>query len=95
MPATADLPSQMPRAIRDEVATTPPEVLRELRLAAALFLFEHGRIGTGRAAELAGISRVEFFGVASASGIPIVNYDPAELEGELRALGIEPESRGG
>ena len=94
MLATADLPSQMPRAVRDEVATTPPEVLRELRLAAALFLFEHRRVSTGRAARLAGISRVEFFSAASASGIPIVDYDPAELEGELRALGIEPEARG-
>jgi predicted HTH domain antitoxin len=33
---------------------------RELRLLAAIKLFEMGRLSSGRAAELAGMSRVEF-----------------------------------
>ena len=94
MSAVLDLPDQMPRAVADKEsvdARTPPEVLREIRLAAALFLYEHRRVSAGRATELAGVSRAEFITACGANGILSVDYDPRQLDDELRVLGLEPE----
>ena len=52
---------------------------RELRMLAAVKLYELGRLSSGRAAELAGLSRVEFL---SALG----RYKVFPLEAELRDL---------
>ena len=52
---------------------------RELRMLAAVKLYELGRLSSGRAAELAGLSRVEFL---SALG----RYKVFPLEEELRDL---------
>ena len=38
----------------------PPEYARHLKTVAAMKLYEMGRFSSGRAAELAGMSRVEF-----------------------------------
>jgi predicted HTH domain antitoxin len=47
----------------------PPTFTRELRTAAAVKWYELGRISQGRAAEIAGISRVEFFDALSRYGV--------------------------
>ena len=52
---------------------------RELRMLAAVKLYELGRLSSGRAAELAGLSRVEFL---SSLG----RYKVFPLEAELRDL---------
>jgi predicted HTH domain antitoxin len=52
---------------------------RELRLLAAIKLYELGRLSSGRAAELAGISRVEFL-------LTLERYKVFPLETELRDL---------
>lgn len=86
---TLDLPAEMPRSVGDagDAVREPQEVVRELRLAAALFLYEHGRISGGRAAELAGISRSEFISLCGRAGIDTVRYGPEELESDYAALG--------
>ncbi len=38
----------------------PPEFARHIRTLAAMKLYEMGRFSSGRAAEMAGMSRVEF-----------------------------------
>ncbi|HWU90524.1 MAG TPA: UPF0175 family protein [Kofleriaceae bacterium] len=52
---------------------------RELRTLAALKLYELGRLSSGRAAELAGMSRVEFL-------MSLGRYKVFPLEAELREL---------
>lgn len=54
-----------------------------VNLALAENLFKSGDLSLGKAAELAQMSKVEFGEHLSRLGIPIVNYDPAELDVEL------------
>ena len=55
---------------------------RELCMLAALKLYELGRLSSGRAAELAGMSRVEFL-------MSLGRYKVFPLEAELRQLEAE------
>jgi len=77
-------------AMRQIVVEVPEQVLlaekmdeadfgRELCTLAALKLFELGRLSSGRAAELAGMSRVEFL-------MSLGRYKVFPLEAELRQL---------
>ena len=43
-----------------DVEMTDDELTEEIRMLAAVKLYELGRISSGRAAEFAGISRIEF-----------------------------------
>ena len=52
---------------------------REIRVLAAVKLFELGRLSSGRAAELAGMSRVEFL-------LTLERYQVFPFEAELREL---------
>ena len=67
------------------VQTTPEELEAQIRLMAALKMFELGKLSSGKAAELAGLSRVEFFEMCSRYRVSVFNYPPEELEAELRA----------
>ena len=67
------------------VHTTREELEAEIRLMAALKMFELGKISSGKAAELAGLSRVEFFEMCGRYRVPVFNYPPEELAAELQA----------
>ena len=67
------------------VQTTPEEMQAQIRLMAALKMFELGKLTSGTAAELAGLSRVEFFEACSRYQVPLFNYPPEELEAELQS----------
>ncbi|HKZ85723.1 MAG TPA: UPF0175 family protein [Anaerolineae bacterium] len=75
---------EYPDDLEQAVQVTPEELKTQLRLMAALKMFELGKISSGKAAELAGLSRVEFFEMCGRYRVPIVNYPPEELEVELK-----------
>ncbi|MFT4101840.1 MAG: UPF0175 family protein [Burkholderiaceae bacterium] len=54
--------------------------------ALAVTLFKSGELTPARAAKLARMSLPQFLAHLSARGIPVVDYDPAELEQELAAF---------
>ncbi|MEJ5310766.1 MAG: UPF0175 family protein [Anaerolineae bacterium] len=66
------------------VLTTEEELQAQIRLMAALKMFELGKLSSGKAAALAGMSRVAFLEQCGLYGVSIVNYAPEELENELR-----------
>src|SRR3990167_3661756 len=66
------------------VHLTKEEMEQHIRLMAALKMFELGKISSGKAAELAGMSRIQFFETCSRYRVSIFNYPPEELEEEIR-----------
>jgi len=75
-------PENLPEALGE----TPDEFEGELRFLVAAKLYEMGRISSGRAAELAGIRRVEFLNNLGRYRIPVFNYSLEELEREVREV---------
>lgn len=74
----------MPGDLGERVQTTPEEAQHQVRLMAALKMFELGRLSSGKAAEQAGLSRVDFFEAAARHQVSAFNYSRDELEAEIR-----------
>lgn len=62
---------------------SPEEFEAEARILVAVKLYELGRVSTGRAAELAGMGRVEFQLALGRFGLSPVGVDADELEHDL------------
>jgi len=56
---------------------------QEARMAMAAKLFELGRLTSGQAARLAGISRVSFLVECARFGVPSVYWEKDEIEAEF------------
>ena len=61
------------------------EMEQHLRLMAALKMFELGKISSGRAAELAGLSKTDFFETCGRYKVSLFNYADDEIASELNA----------
>ncbi len=62
---------------------SPAEFEAEARLLLAVKLYELGRVSTGRAAELAGMSRVSFIFALDRFGLSPIGVDPDELAEDM------------
>jgi predicted HTH domain antitoxin len=61
------------------------EFADELRFLAAAKLYELGRLSSGKAAQLAGMERVEFLYALAQIGVPAINLRDEEIDAEIRA----------
>ena len=73
-----------PAGLEESVQTTPAEVQQQIRLMAALKMFELGKLSSGKAAELAGLSRADFFEAGARYKVSAFNYSAEETETEIR-----------
>jgi hypothetical protein len=61
------------------------EFAAEVRFLAAAKLFELWKLSSGKAAEMAGIGRVEFLHKLGAYGFHAINLDDEQIDAELKA----------
>lgn len=76
---------ELPEQVREALNRTPGEMGRDVKLYAALMLFQLGKLSSGMAAQMAGISRVEFLHLCGEYGISVFQYTPEELAAELES----------
>lgn len=81
--AKPELTIPYPEDLLLSLKETPAEFEAEAKLLLAVKLYELGKITTGRAAELAGLSRVEFLFALDRFGLSPIGVDPDELERDL------------
>ncbi len=74
---------EIPDRSLEALSESPEAAGKELRLAAAMKLYEIGRLTSGGAAELAGIARVEFLARLGDYGIPTFRLTEEELREDL------------
>lgn len=83
MPADK-LTIDFPEGLEQSVRLTADELKSQIRLMAALKMFELGKLSSGRAAELAGMSRPEFFDACALYRVSVFNYGEDEAATEIQ-----------
>ena len=74
----------VPEGFEETVSTTTGELEDQVRLMAALKMFELGKLSSGHAAQLAGRTRAEFFEACGRYRVSIFNYPSEDAADELR-----------
>ncbi|HEU4884407.1 MAG TPA: UPF0175 family protein [Longimicrobium sp.] len=80
MQITVDVPEQY------MVDSDPGEFGQRMKLSTALLMFQSGRISAGAASELAGVDRWTFAAECARHNIPLIDYEPGELDEEIQRL---------
>lgn len=76
---------EYPESLAAALNLSPEAFTHEAKFALAVKLFELGRLTSGQAAKLAGVSRVQFLLESSRFGAASVAWDEEELEAEFGA----------
>jgi predicted HTH domain antitoxin len=74
-----------PQGLPQMMKMSEGEFVEELRFLAAAKLYELGRLTAGKAAQLAGMDRLEFLYRLSSIGVPAINLRDEEIEAEILA----------
>lgn len=74
---------EYPVDVRTSLRESKEEFARELKMLAAVKLYELGKVSSAKAAALAGMDRVSFLLSLGRYRVSIFNYSPEELEREL------------
>jgi predicted HTH domain antitoxin len=65
---------------------TADELIRKVKLYAAVVMFSVGEISAGSACEFAGVDRMTFTEECARLSIPTINYSPEDLKAEYEQL---------
>ncbi len=78
---TLTVPSDLPLLFK----MSDDDFAREMQMVLAVKLFDMGKLTSGKAAELAGISRVLFLHLLERYGVAAINLDAKEAKHEVEA----------
>ena len=78
------IPIQCPDSVLISLKETPEKFAKEATKVLAVKLYEMGKLSSGRAAELAGVSRVNFLQSLGKYGAPIFDLTKEELERDVK-----------
>ena len=76
---------ECPPELATALGKRPAEVAQEIRLMAALKLYESGRISSGLAAQFAGVPRTSFLLMCGMYGVSVFQETPDEVEADAEA----------
>ncbi len=82
MAITLEIPEDVVQALRLPRKGTKEELKKLL----AVTLYAKGILGIGKARELAGVSKLEFYGLLAKEGVTL-NYSEEDLEKDIKTLG--------
>lgn len=74
-----------PDGLAQSLKLSDPEFAAELAFLAAAKLYELGRLSSGKAARLAGMSRIVFLRALERAGVPAINLRAEEVDAEIQA----------
>ena len=75
---------ELPEEISSALRMAPEEFSREMRLAAAIHWYHRGLISGSKAAQIAGLGRLEFLDELARRKLNVIVVDANDLERELR-----------
>lgn len=73
----------LPEEVFSALRRSPGEVARDVRIAAVVEWYAEGLVSQGKAAELAGLSRVELLDELAKRRVPVIQMTVEELKAEL------------
>jgi len=74
---------EIPDEVLISLKETPSEFSRDMLMLAAVKLYQMGKLSSGRAAQLAGVTRVNFLQSLSKYGVPIFDLTHEELKSDF------------
>ncbi len=74
----------VPEEVLAALRKTPQEVAHDVRVSAAVEWYAEGLVSQGKAAELAGLSRYEFFDELARRKVPVIQMTIEELKAEIQ-----------
>ena len=74
---------QLPETVFSALRKDPQELAKEMRIVAAVKWYEMGEVSQGEAAEIAGLTRLEFINILSRYHVSPFQYTPEEIAEEL------------
>ena len=77
---------ELPESVFSTLGKEPDELAREMKIAAAVKWYELGEISQGKAAEIAGLNRIEFMDVLILYKVSPFQYTAEELAEEIASL---------
>ncbi|MFO0744117.1 MAG: UPF0175 family protein [Myxococcota bacterium] len=81
-----ELAVSVPDDLLGSLRKAPHELVRELRIAAAIHWYQQGLISMGRAAETAGMDRPEFLAELNRRRVDVFIVDEEDLARELSSV---------
>jgi predicted HTH domain antitoxin len=64
------------------------EIVSSMRKEYAVKMYQEGKLTLGQAAEFCGLCLYDFTALLAVKNIPVINYDPEDLDRELENIGV-------